>query len=68
VTQEFRKFLKAQRNEIQDAWTHGSYVGSDVYITGQLNAEALGKVRVLEWLLSQVDYETVVETLGDARD
>lgn len=68
MTKEFRSFLKAQRNEIQNAWTHGCYVGSDVYITGQLNAEALGKVRVLDWLLSDVDYETVVGVLGDAND
>lgn len=62
VTQAYQQFLKNLQQEFKNQWANGTYTSPETHGTLQLNAEAIGKVRLLTDLL-EVDYETFTEGL-----
>jgi hypothetical protein len=42
-------------SEIQKEWANGTYTGGDAFVTVQLNAEAIGRVR-LAAQLAELEY------------
>lgn len=60
VTQEFRKAIKGRIQELKDQWANGAFSTESLDGTKQLNAEAIGKVQMLQDLL-EATYESVTE-------
>lgn len=57
---EFLKHLKLVQQEIQRQWANGGYTTEKFEGTIQLNSEALGKYRALDYV-TELDYETIKE-------
>jgi hypothetical protein len=61
------QFLKSLRELAKEEWANGAFTDNSVDGTAQLNAEVIGKVRLLQDLL-EVSYEWVTEELSNGRE
>lgn len=57
VTIEFLHYLKSARQDVMDNWARGFYTSDGAEGTAQVNAEALGKVRQLDDLITSMTEE-----------
>jgi hypothetical protein len=60
TTKEWFDFLKNLREEIKEDWAQSRYVGEYDSLTCQMNAAALGQVRLIEKLL-EAEYVEIEE-------
>lgn len=65
TTNLYRKFLTKLRNDIKEGWASGIYTTEHKEGTLQLNSEQLGKVRLLQYLIDEVNYSEIVEVIND---
>jgi hypothetical protein len=62
----FKKYLKKLEENEKEAWGRGEYTSELADGTIQLNASAIGRVRLLQDLLSDdLTYEVILETVND---
>lgn len=54
VTEEFLTSLKASKQEAMEAWAKEAFIGSDMAATAQMNATAIGGIRVLDQLIEVI--------------
>jgi hypothetical protein len=63
----FLRVLRQLRQDLQAKWAAGEFYTESPEASGQLNAEALGRVRQLTQLM-EMDYESVSAVLSNSRD
>lgn len=62
----YRKYLQKLREDIKETWAKGYYTDPNDLRTLQLTSEAVGRVSLLEHLLSEdMSYEQIMETLSE---
>ena len=71
VTEEFMQGLKEARQEAMEAWAKEAFVGDDAASSAQMNAAALGGIRVLDQVIEditefrQIDEEAIQRRMTD---
>ena len=54
VTEEFLTGLQESKQEAMEAWAKEAFIGSDMAATAQMNATAIGGIRVLDQLIEVI--------------
>src|SRR5689334_13252760 len=67
VTEVLVSALRRRRQQLHEEWEQGNYACSTNEATLAKNAEALGKLGVICWLL-QLDHETLKGEVDEDRD